>query len=237
MILSSIETIVLANIGYDRYADLSVNTDTEKMADFALLHKCVHMAREEIKFGCAIPGLLKHATSITPSTTQARNTIAETDFDIPTVVRYTPPSGDTYYLERANPENLLTKVSSLTGNGDPSFYVPFGATAAGLSYIEIYPIPSTAGALDIDYKPVLTELTTSTDEDILMKKYFMTIIKIATAFAFQIIKKDNANFGAWITIGRTDFKDINIREAAFNASNTLKTDGLLATKRNQRYTV
>ena len=38
MDLQNIETLILRNIKYDKYADLSIDTDAEKIADFSMLH-------------------------------------------------------------------------------------------------------------------------------------------------------------------------------------------------------
>ncbi|MBU2249904.1 MAG: hypothetical protein KKD77_24375, partial [Gammaproteobacteria bacterium] len=70
MILQNIERIVLSLIGYDRYSALSVDTNAEKIEDFANLHTCVNLAREEIKLNTLIPSILKwtSATATAAST-------------------------------------------------------------------------------------------------------------------------------------------------------------------------
>ena len=65
MTLAQIERIILANIQYDRYSALSVDTDPGKVEDFANLHTCVNLAREEIKLNTTIPSLLKWTTAAT----------------------------------------------------------------------------------------------------------------------------------------------------------------------------
>lgn len=234
MNLQAIETAILGIIGRGPYSDFS--TETAFVNDFSLLHQCVNFARDEIRINCLIPAMLKHATSITPSTSVARNTISDTDFDIPVVVRYTQNS-NTIYLKRANPNNLLDKISNLTDSEDPAVYQIFGATSVGLSYIEIYPVPKIAGTLDIDYKPVLTDVSATTDEDIIMKKYAMCVIQIASAYAFQMIIKDNANFDKWIIVGRAHFKGINLREIGSDNDPSIKPDPLLSQNRKGRYTI
>ncbi|MBM3701730.1 MAG: hypothetical protein FJW63_01855 [Actinobacteria bacterium] len=236
MQLQEIERSVLALIGYDRYSSLSVDTDSEKAADFALLHRCVNIARDEIRIGTIIPAILKHATTISTVAATKQYLIANTDFDIPVKVRYTTSDSE-FELEKATPVNLLDKVDKTTTQGTPSVYQIFGSSGAQV-YIELYEIPETAGeSVDIDYKPVLSDVTNATSEDIIMLKYSLTVIKIAAAYAFQFIKKDMANFDKWLLLGRADFKEINLRETGFDTSPTIKTEPLLVNKRKGRYTI
>lgn len=236
MNLQNIETIVLKNIKYDSYASLSADTDTAKMEDFSILHSCIYLAREEIKLNCLIPALLKHATQIATVAGTKAYTISDTDFDLPIALRYTT-SDSQIQLTRRTYENILEVVEKTTTQGTPTYYIPFGSTSAGLSKIELFPIPEKSNEyLDIDYKPTFSVLTTNTDEDLIMLKYPLTVIKLASAYAFQLLRQDKENFATWINLGRIDFKEINLREVGFDYKPDIMTDEFIRSKRNDRYT-
>lgn len=236
MNLETIETIVLSNIKYDAYSSLSVDTNAEKILDFATLHYCVHLAREELKLNCMIPAIMKHGTQIQTSVNTRIYTVSDTDVDLVTAVFYTT-SSDQFYLERRTRGNILEVVNKISTEGTPNYYIPFGATSAGLAKMELHPVPKVATEyVDFDYKPTLSVLTTSTDEDALMKKYPLTIIKIASAYAFQLLRNDNANYLKWLVSGYKDFTEINLREVGVDVKPEVEVDDLLAQKRSDRYT-
>lgn len=237
MILSDIEKSILIAIGYDRYSDLSVDTDATKIDDFAMLHRCVNIARDEIRLNTIIPALLKHATVITTVAGTKQYTISDTDFDIPVKAYFTDSGGSQKELIKVSPINILDKIATLTTAGTPICYQIFGSTSAGLSYIELLPVDDVGGTLDIDYKPVLTDVTLASGEDTIMKKYPLTVIKIAIAWAAQFIKKDDKLFDKFILLGRADFKEINLREINSDPDNNLQVDSLLAKRRVGRLTI
>jgi hypothetical protein len=235
MTLQNIETAILQLVGYDVYSSLSV--DSSKTEEFSLLHRCVNIARDEIRLNTIIQALLKHTTTISSVDGTKRYTISNTDFDIPIVARY-KTSSDEIKLIRTDALNVLDDIGSTTDEGTPSHYQIFGSTSAGLSYVELFPVPDTSGeTLDMDYKPVLTDLISASDEDIILKKYPMTVIKIATAWAFQFLKKDDKNFDKWTVLGFADFPKINLRETGFDKDPTVKIDSLVAQRRKDRYTL
>lgn len=237
MTLQDIETLVLKNIGGIRYSELSASSVSEEVEDFADLHKMVLLAREEIKLNTMIPGLLKRssANSITVGT---RAYSLPTDFDIPTKVRYRTAS-DEFILDQVYPDNLQDKLDSgkTTTEGTPSMYMIFG-TSSDRIQIELYNIPNTSGEeYDVEYKPTLSNLTTSTDEDILMQKYPSTVIKLATAFAFYSFRKDKTQFDIWYRFGFADFAEINHREAAADENYPSLPDSLIRARRKARFSV
>ena len=238
MDLQTIETIVLRNIKFDKYADLSADTDAGKIADFSMLHHSVWLAREEIKLNCMIPALSKHATRITTVDGTKAYTISDTDFDLPIKVRYIT-SDEEYDLERRSYENISAVVEKPSSTkGTPVYYIMFGSTSAGLSKIELFPTPEKSTEyIDLDYKPVLAVLSTSTDEDSAMRKYPMTVVKLASAYAFQLIRQDKANFLDWLKMGYADFQEINLRETGFDYKPDTFVDDLLKTKRAERLTI
>jgi len=237
MDLQTIETIVLRNIKYDLYADLSADTDAGKVADFSMLHHSVWFAREEIKLNCMIPALLKHATRITTASGTKAYTISNTDFDLPIAVRYIT-SSDEFPLVRRNYENISEVVEKpSTTQGEPTYYIMFGSGSTGLPKIELFPTPDVVGSCDIDYKPVLAVLSTSTDEDLIMRKYPMTTVKLASAYAFQLIRQDKENFATWLQLGYKDFKDINLREIGFDYKPDTFVDEFIKQKRKERLTI
>ena len=237
MQLSNLETIILRNLKFDNYADISIDTDAGKVADFSMLHHSVWLAREEIKLNCMIPTLLKHATRITTVAGTSSYTISNTDFDLPIAVRYIT-SDDEFPLERRNYEDISDVVEKPSSTqGTPAYYIMFGSTSAGLSKIEPKPIPNVAGSIDIDYKPVLAVLSAASDEDLVMRKYPMTVVKLASAYAFQLIRQDKANFIDWLKLGYVDFKEINLREIGFDYTPDSFVDDLIKTKRKERLTL
>lgn len=240
MNLQNIETVVLRNIGADYYADISTSSDSGKMADFAMLHRCVNLAREEIRKFCHIPALMEYTANIVTVASTNEYTIPETDFDVPKKVFSISSSGLIIgELKKINEQNFLQKM----GNEDipedpPSFYEMIGSTSAGLSKIRLYPTPKRGGDyIIIKYLKLLTDLTSATDEDILLKKYSLEIITLATAFAFQMLKKDDKNFDKWLIIGRGYFKNINFYESGFDNDTEIATDELLVKMRQGRRTI
>lgn len=235
MNLQNIETQVLALIDYDRYADLSVDTATEKAADFALLHQCVNLARDEMKFNCSLPELYTVGTVIPSVASQAAYSMA-TDFDVPVKMFYLDTSGNIIELSQISVENLGSLVLA-TSTGTPSSYLMAG-TSGNLIRVYLSPIPANSGeSLLPVYKPVLTSLTTNTDEDILMRKYPKTIINFTTAFAFQIIKRDQTGYDKYYAYGINDCRQINLRQSSFDANSSLSAETLLSKRRQDRLTI
>ena len=234
MDLQNIETIVLQLTGYDRYAELSVSTVTEKVADFALLHRCVQLAREEIKLNCNIPGIIAEHSFTTVLNTKVYS--MPNTFDIPVKAIYKSSSSQ-WVLGQVYLENLLQKVGDITAVGTPSVYMILGQSS-DLIQLKLYDTPGTAGdTVYVYHKPVLTYLETSTDESVLMKKYPNTIIKLATAFAFQILKKSDAGFSRYYTLGYSDFSTINLREGSADINLTELPDALTRARRMGRTTI
>lgn len=218
MTLEEIETFTLGAIGHTRYHTLSTKAaNTDDGRDFALLHRCVYLAREEIKRNTFIPGILKKQT-IAVSANDNDYDLAS-DFDLPANVRYLTSGGAESNLTRVYHENILQKLggSKTTELGTPSLYLIAG-NVSDLIQIEFYLVPDSSATAYVFYKPVLANLTTSTDEDILMKKYPQTVIKLASAFFFQLIKKDGANFDKWYLLGTADFRKIDFLERSADSS-------------------
>ena len=232
MTLKQIEEIILMTIGADRYSSLSVDANAEKIEDFSNLHTCVNMAREEIKLNTTIPSLLKW-TSATATVASTKAYSLPSDFDIPVKVFYTEDSSE-FDLEQVYPANLLQKVTKTTTEGTPSWYMVLGESSA-LVQIEFYNIPSKAGSFKAIYKPVLTEYTTSTSEDILMKKYPQTVIYFATAFAFQIVKKDEKMYDKFYVMGLANCQKIDLREKMADSNYREIPDSLTRARRSARF--
>jgi len=210
MNLRAIETLVLQNIGYDRYSSLSIDTDPAKMEDFAMLHKCVNLAREEIKLNTNIGDIMAFGAAIVTSSGVAGYSLSA-DFDIPVTMYYALIAGTAgFKLTRMYPQNLPSNIS-LTDIGTPESYVILGNTT-GVLQIYLLPTPNAAGVILPLYKPVLTELILPADEDSIMKKYSKTVIDFASAFAFQFIKKDGANHDKYYGLGIAECSKIDLRE-------------------------
>jgi hypothetical protein len=235
MTLREIETFVLVNIGHKRYSTMSAAGATSNDGkDFALLHRCVFLAREEIKLNTKIDGLLKR-DEITTVANQVSYALA-TDFHVPVEGIYRTADAE-HTLERVYPENLLQKLwgNSTTDTGTPSMYMLIGNTSDVMN-VELYLIPDTAGhTAEFIYKPVLTNLTIATDEDLLMQKFSQTVIKLTTAFAQQLIKKNASEFNKWFSLGIADFSTINQREQAADSNYKVLPDSLTRRRRQGRF--
>ena len=217
MNLASCEKIILQNIGYDRYSALSVDTNAEKIEDFANIHTCVNLAREEIKLNTNIPALNKLSASITTIANQATYSLPS-DFDIPVKFFYESASS-AWELEQIYVTNIPeSRIIHTTEIGSPLKYLILD-NVAGIIQVLIAPTPSTSGEIFAPvYKPILTTLTAPTDEDIIMKKYPKTVIDFATAFAFQIIKKDEKMHDKYYALGMADSARIDLRETKADSS-------------------
>jgi len=210
MNLQAIETLVLQNIGYDRYSSLSVDTDAAKIEDFAMLHKCVNLAREEIKLNTNIADVMAFGTAIVTASGVAQYALP-VDFDVPVTMYYSLVAGTAgFKLARMYPQNLPSNIS-LTDVGTPENYIILGNTA-GVLQIYLLLTPNAAGVILPLYKPVLAELILAADEDSLMKKYSKAVIDFASAFAFQFIKKDGANHDKYYGLGLSECAKIDLRE-------------------------
>jgi len=214
MNLQNIETIVLAMVGADAYAGLS--TDASKTADFALLHQCVNLARDEIKANAYIPNILK-LDSITTVANQTAYDLA-TDFDTVKKVRYKTSSSITDLIQ-VYTENLVDALSGdeLDTAGTPTMYRIFGESS-DVAQIELYNTPGSSGDyIYVEYVPTFSALSTSTEEDIILKKYPNAVIKLASAYAYQILKKDMVNFDRYYMLGMQECTAINARELMQNS--------------------
>ena len=210
MILSAIETLVLQNIGYDRYSSLSVDTNAEKIEDFAMLHKCVNLAREEIKLNTNIADVMAFGAAIVTASGTAQYSLPA-DFDIPVAMYYALTAGTVgTKLTRVYPQNLPSNIS-ITDIGTPSSYLILGNTAA-LLQIYLLPTPDAVGVILPLYKPVFAELILPADEDSLMRKYSKAVIDFASAFAFQFIKKDGPNHDKYYGLGIAECAKIDLRD-------------------------
>lgn len=215
MQLQQIEKIILNNIGM-RYDELSISSDAKEVLDFAMLHTCVNLAREEIKLNTKLPCLTMIGSAITTIAGTSRYSLP-TDFDI-TISMYYCASGSSKatLLQQLYMEDLPTSVPVSIGVTDIATGTPYGYIIAGTSadLIQIYlvDVPEVNGIILPVYKPVLTELTVAADEDILMKKYPKTIINLATAFAAQILKKDEKIHDKFYQIGLGECAKIDFRE-------------------------
>lgn len=216
MQLQSIERVVLNNIGM-RYDELSIATDAKEILDFAILHTCVNLAREEIKLNTTkFPALntLGAAIAVVSGTP---NYNLPTGFDIPIAIYfYGTGLTSAVLLTQIYSESLPVDVPVTLGTasattGTPDSYLLLGALA-NLIQIYLYPTPSTAGSILPIYKPVLTELTLTTDEDVIMRKYPKVVIDFATAFAWAILKKDHAQHDKYYTMGLSGCLKIDFRE-------------------------
>lgn len=237
MTLEQIETIVLQMVGYDRYADLSVDTETKKIADFALLHQCVHMARHEIARNVKMFGNIVWDNI---AVTKGLGTYdAPGDFDLPILMVWIGSGGSTYNLKQVYAENLIQKLGkpfSLLSEGMPEWYAIIGQDT-DLIQIALAPIPNEAGSIGMTYYPILPNVTVSTDETVDMKKYPETITKLASAYFFQLMKKDAANFDKYYTLGFADISMIRQRESAADSNMTELPSEHLRNKRTSRHTV
>lgn len=209
MNLKSIEQVVLNNIGL-RYDELSVSTDSKEVLDFAMLHTCVNLAREEIKLNTNIPDVMTFGAVI-PTIAGTAQYSLPTDFDLPITMYYATIAGQAgEKLYRMYPENLPSSVS-LIDTGTPENYLILG-NSVGLLQIYLLLTPNAAGFILPLYKPVLVELSLATSEDILMKKYSLAVINFATAFAWMILKKDQAQYDKYYAYGINDCSKIDLRE-------------------------
>lgn len=216
MTLQEIEQIVLSQIGYDRYSSLSVDTNAEKIEDFARLHSCVNLAREEIKLNTKLSCLTVIGAGIV-TTANTSGYSLPAGFDIPIAIYYWGTGqSEATLLKQLYMESLPLNVPVAVGSaqiatGEVYGYIIAG-TSADLMQIYIVDVPAVAGVILPIYKPVLTELTTSTDEDILMRKYPKTVINFATAFAALLLKNDQAKHDKFYGLGFADCAKIDIRE-------------------------
>jgi hypothetical protein len=215
---------------------LSVDTNAEKIEDFAILHNCVTLAREEIKLNTTIPALLKMGTNIQTIAGQRAYSLYA-DFDVPVKCYYSSGS-DEWELEQAYAATIKEKVTKLSDSGTPSWYViadTANAITAPLVQCNLYNVPNVSNdSFFFIYKPILAEITISTDYDILMRKYPHTVIKFATAFASQIIKKDMVSFEKFYLMGKSDCQMIDSREMQADTGLKELPDGLMRGRRQGR---
>jgi len=209
MRLDAIEKVVLNNIGM-RYDELSVSTDAKEILDFAMLHTCVNLAREEIKINTKIPDIMAFGAAI-PTVAGTAQYSLPADFDLSVTMYYSTVAGMAgTKLSRMYPEDLPSSVS-LVDTGTPDSYLILGNTA-GLLQIYLLLTPNAAGFILPLYKPILTELSLAADEDILMKKYSLAVINFATAFSFQLLKKDEKMYDKFYNLGLLNCSKIDFRE-------------------------
>jgi len=235
MNLQQIETIVLANVGADRYSDLASSTDDAKIADFSILHYCVLLARNEIKLYTEIPAILKRSSSNKTVASQKAYNLPS-DFDVPVRVRYRTSTNE-WELKQVYPHNLLQQVGGLTTTeGTPSLYMIFGSSSNRIQ-LELYNIPENSNEdFDIEYKPILSLITATSEYDAIMSKYPHTVIKLASAFAIAFLRKDMTQFDNWYVKGFADFSLINQREISADSSYKELPDALTRARRMARAT-
>lgn len=234
MQLQDIEKIVLMNIGGDRYSVLSVATDDGKIEDFAILHKCVLMAREEIKLHTSIPSILKKQTITTVASQKAYNLAS--DFDVPEKIIYITTANSQFPLGQLYLGNILQKKSNITDTGTPDSYMIIGNTS-NLIQMELYDTPNMAGETAyVYYKPILANITTNTGYDMIMAKYPNVVIKFATAYGFYYLRKDKTQFDIWFALGNKDLSEINKREIDSDSNYKELPNSYLRAKRIGRTT-
>lgn len=236
MNLQAIETAVLRIIGADYYADLSTSTDPGKIEDFAMLHRCVNLARDDMRMFCTIGSILKSASTITTVSGTKQYLISDTDFDLPKKVFYTNSEGKVAKLTKVTSENILQYVDNFTTAGVPIVYRIFGSSGVS-PYIEVYNVPNEVGSIDIEYSPVLADFSTATDEDVLMSRFSSTLIMLASAYAFQMLKKDDKNFDKWLALGRANYRFINFAENGADNNEIQTVDDFLSKVRKDRRTI
>lgn len=232
MTLQNIETAILALIGEDKYSDFS--TDANRTADFANLHTCVNLARDEIKLNASMPALVTVGTVI-PSVVNQSAYSLPTNFDVPVKMFYMDTDGVISELTQLYVQNIADVVLGMT-TGTPSSYIILG-TSGNLIQVYLVSIPALAGeSLLPIYKPVLTALSLSTDEDIILRKYPKAVINFATAFAWQILKKDQTQYDKFYAYGLNDCRKIDLREISADPNTPLTPDAFLSNKRQNRFT-
>jgi len=131
--------------------------------------------------------------------------------------------------------NLIQAKDDLDAEGTPDRYMILG-NSSDVIQMKLYDTPDEAGTVYVYYLPNLTNLTTSTDEDVILQKYPNTVIKFATAFAFQFFKKDAANFDKWFLLGTGDISDIRQRELSADSYMKELPEALLRARRMSRHT-
>jgi hypothetical protein len=234
MTLQQIETFVLMNIGGSRYTEMSISSDPNVIEDFSLLHNCVDFARDEVKINTYCPQMEKFGTAIVASAGTSGYPLPS-DFDVPIAIYYAAQVSTVgARLTKVYAENLPETVN-IDEQGTPDSYI-LNDVDSDLASITILPVPDKVGYILPLYKPTITPLTLSTAEDILMRKYSLTVVKFATAFFFQLIKKDMANFASWYGMGMQDCQKITQRELDSDSSYREKPDDLMRRRRMARNT-
>lgn len=209
MRLDAIEQVVLNNIGM-RYDELSVSAEPKDILDFSMLHTCVNLAREEIKLNTNISCVMTFGAAIV-TTAGTANYPLPADFDIPVTMYYALVAGTAgFKLTQIYAQNLPSNIS-LLDTGTPETYIILGTTL-GIMDIYVLPTPNAVGVILPVYKPVFTSLVLPADEDILMRKYPKTVIDFATAFAFQLLKKDPTQHDKFYGLGLAECQKIDLRE-------------------------
>jgi len=237
MQLKAIEQVILNNIGM-RYDELSISTDAKEILDFAILHTCVNLAREEIKLNTNIKALNKIGTAIVVASGTSVYSLPS-DFDVPITMYYWSSGGsEAIELEQMYVESLPSKIPVTVGSATPDTGTPSGYlildTSTDLIQIALYPTPAVSGVILPVYKPVLTEKTVSTDEDTLMKRYPKTVIDFATSFAFQLLKKDDKQHDKYYGLGLSECFKIDLREMKADSNYKDKPSSVLIARRAGR---
>ncbi|MFH1231875.1 MAG: hypothetical protein V1709_10310 [Planctomycetota bacterium] len=233
MNLQNIETLVLQLIKFDKYSDLSA--DATKIADFAVLHQCVNLAREDFKINCSAPELLTIGATIPTIVNMAGYSLAA-DFDIPVAFYYaTSASTNGNRLTKTTAEQLAASIA-LSTVGTPTTYCILG-TSGNLIQVYLLPIPDVVGFLFPLYKPVLTALSLAADEDIILRKYPKIIINFATAYAAQMLKSDQVMYDKYYAIALSECRKIDLRQISGDTVPDLTVDTFLQTKRQDRLTI
>lgn len=178
MQLSTIRTQVLNNIGKYQSSDTQFNT---------LVNQVINLAIDEIKTHTVISNLLSDLTSIPlVSGTNTYSLDSDVDILIRVAIRTSTQEGK---LDPVNSNNLLKKISTTLDTGTPKYYRLFG-NSSGVPQIRVYPIYNNdpqGASITGEYLPVLAELSSDSDTNIITLKYFNSVIRIATEMAYRAI--------------------------------------------------
>jgi len=217
MNLGNIKNLCFGNIG--RYGDTNAN-------DIALMEQNVNLAIDEVKLNTLIAALIQTTTLVTQDRSATLNptySVVVTDFDVPVIIRYIDSNGDQWDMTMADAQTIRSLVPDLRETGRPEVFRINGNTA-GIVDIDFHLITRYAGeSIVVEYLPIIAEVSLDPDENLIMKKYAPTIIKLATGYSFHNIIQNFDQGDKWIAKGMADFTKIGSREMNGPAYNKLPT--------------
>ena len=231
MQLSDVRHQILSNIGKYKSGGTQFN---------ALANRAINLAVDALKSKTVIPGLLKDITEQT-LVNGTKNYTMDSDFDIPVRVYVRTSDGEAELIPITS-KQVVEKVGTSISTGDPRWYRMFGSVS-GVPVLRTYPIPdgTTSGLiLGGEFIPILADLSLDPDVNLITKRYFNSVIRIATEMAYRSIVDHSTqpleNIIAVKSLITVEANEIMLREnSASDYDSNMSTEKNLQARRKNRY--